>query len=121
VALPDLVTAVRAGDRSWRVEGGAAFRPPDVGTYYLLAGPDTVGALAVNVDPRESLLRRADDATVTRLWRGARIVGLDDAGAGAFASVARGDLRGALLVAALMLGLAEVVVASAWRRGGAAA
>ncbi len=121
VLLPDLVTTVRAGDRSWQVEGGAAFRPAAVGTYYLTAAGDTVGALSVNVDPRESRLRRADDGTVRRLWRGARVVALDRGGDDAFASLARGDLRGALLLAALLLGLAEVVVASAWRRGGAAA
>jgi hypothetical protein len=52
------------------------------------------------------------------LWQGARIVSLAEAGDAAFRSAARGDLRGALLWTALVLGLAEVVLASPWRRQG---
>jgi hypothetical protein len=43
-------------------------------------------------------------------------VSLDDAPGLAFGAAARGDLRGPLLWAALLLGLAEVVLASLWRR-----
>ena len=39
------------------------------------------------------------------LWKGARIVSLADAGDAAFGSAARGDLRGPLLWAALLLAL----------------
>ena len=116
VALPDLVTAVRQDDREWRVEGGGSFPPADLGIYYLLAGADTVGAIAVNVDSRESLLARATDAQLRKLWPGARVVDLDQAGAAAFSSAARGDLRGPLLWMALLLGLAELVLASLVRR-----
>jgi hypothetical protein len=51
VALPDLVTSVLQGNRQWVVEGGAPFRPGNTGIYFLLAGRDTIGALAVNFDP----------------------------------------------------------------------
>jgi hypothetical protein len=116
VPLPDPVTAVRKGEREWRVEGGGVFRPLATGAYYLVVGDDTVGAITANLDPRESLLARAPDGQVRRLWRGARIVSLDEAGPGAFSSAARGDLRGPLLWLALVLGLGEVGLASVWRR-----
>ncbi len=116
VELPDLVTGVRQGEREWRVEGGGLFRPHDTGVYYLVAGEDTVGALSANIDRRESLLARASDAQVKRLWRGARMLPIEDAAAAAFSSSARGDLRGPLLWLALLLGLVEVILASAPRR-----
>jgi hypothetical protein len=116
VELPDLVTGVRQGEREWRVEGGGLFRPNDTGVYYLVAGEDTVGALSANIDPRESLLARASDAQVRRLWRGARMLSIEDASSAAFSSSARGDLRGPLLWLALVLGLMEVILASVLRR-----
>ncbi len=116
VPLPDLVTAVRRGQSEWRVEGGGLFQPPDAGVYYLLAGRDTVGAISVNPDPRESRLTQAADAQVRRLWKGARLVPLGDAADVAFSSASRGDLRGPLLWFALVAGIAEVGLASAWRR-----
>jgi hypothetical protein len=114
VPLPDLVTAVRQGKNEWWVEGGGLFQPPDAGVYYLLAGRDTVGAISVNPDPRESRLDRAADAQVRRLWKGARLVPLEDAAEFAFSSASRGDL----LWFALFAGIAEVGLASAWRRRG---
>ncbi len=116
VPLPDLVTEVRQGERDWRVEGGGVFRPSDPGAYYLLAGADTVGAISANLDPRESLLAPASDGQVRRLWKGARVVSLAEAGDAAFSAAARGDLRGPLLWAALLLALAETALASLWRR-----
>jgi len=118
VQLPDQVTEIRLDDRSWQVEGGASFRAPAVGAYYLLAEGDTVGALAVNVDPRESKLTRASDRQVRSLWRSARLITLDEVEEVAFTAGARSDLRGALLWLALLLGLAEVAVASTGRRLG---
>ena len=114
--LPDLVTEVRRGDREWRVEGGGLFQPPETGVYYLRSGRDTVGAISVNPDPRESRLARASDGQARELWKGARVVALEDAADGAFSSASRGDLRGPLLWLALIAGLAEVGLASAWRR-----
>jgi len=116
VPLPDLVTEVRQGERDWQVEGGGVFRPSDPGAYYLLAGPDTVGAITANIDPRESLLAPASDGQVRRLWKGARVVSLAGAGDAAFSAATRGDLRGPLLWAALLLALAEMALASLWRR-----
>ena len=116
IPLPDLVSEVRQGERDWRVEGGGVFRPADPGAYYLLAGTDTVGAISANIDPRESLLAPATDRQVEQLWKGARIVSLGAAGDAVFGSAARGDLRGPLLWAALALALAEVLLASLWRR-----
>jgi hypothetical protein len=116
VRLPDLVSEVRRGDRSWRVEGGGVFRPAETGVHFLLAGRDTIGALSVNPDPRESQLTRASDAQAGRLWRGARVVSLRQVGGAAFSSASRGDLRAPLLWTALLVGLIEAGFASGWRR-----
>ncbi len=116
VPLPDLVSEVRQGERDWRVEGGGLFRPNEPGAYYLVAGEDTVGAITANIDARESLLAPASDAQVRRLWKNARLVPLAEAEDAVFGASARGDLRGLLLWAALLLALAETVVASLWRR-----
>ena len=116
VPLPDLATVVRQSEREWQVEGGGLFRPSGVGAFYLVGGSDTLGAIASNVDVRESLLAPAADDQVRRLWRGARVVSLDRSAEVAFAAGALGDLRGPLLLAALLLGLAEVGLASVWRR-----
>jgi hypothetical protein len=80
-----------------------------------LSEGDTIGALNVNVDPRESQLAPAPDEQVRRLWH-ARVIGPNAAGDAVFASAARGDLRGPLLWAGLLLGLSEMGLASAWRR-----
>jgi hypothetical protein len=116
VTLPDRITAIRQGDQEWRVEGGAVFRPASTGVYFLEAGADTVGAISVNPDARESRLGRASDAQVRQLWRGARVVDLNRAGNVAFSSAAQGDLRGPVLWTALLIGLVEVGLASGWRR-----
>ena len=114
--IPDVVTAVVQGAQRWPVEGGGSFAPPDTGLYYLVQGSDTVGALASNLDPRESALAPATDREVRSLWRGARTVSLAEAGPAAFSAGARSDLRGPLLWLALALGLTEMALASAWGR-----
>jgi len=114
--LPDLVSTVVKGTQRWPVEGGGRYAPPDTGLYYLLRGTDTVGALAANPDPRESMLQQATDAQVRALWHGAAMVPLDHAASAAFSAGARGDLRGPLLWFALLLGLGEVGLASVWGR-----
>ena len=116
VPLPDQVSRVRQGDRDWPVEGGGSFRPADVGAYFLLAADDTVGAIAANIDPRESLLARAGDDQVRRLWTGARLVEPEEVGGLAFSAGALGDLRGPLLWLALALGVLELALATLWRR-----
>ncbi|HEY7612314.1 MAG TPA: BatA domain-containing protein, partial [Gemmatimonadales bacterium] len=114
--LPDLATGVRQGEREWRVEGGGSFRPADVGAYYLVAGADTLGAISANLDPRESLLEPASDDRIRALWKGARVSPLNQTADLAFAAGAMADFRGPLLLAALLLGLGEVGLASVWRR-----
>ena len=56
------------------------------------------------------------DGQARRLWKGARIVSLEDAGGAAFSSRALADGRGPLLWTALLLGLGELFLASVWRR-----
>jgi len=116
--LPDAATAiVREGNRR-EIEGGAAFRALETGVYFVLAGADTIGAIAVNPDPRESNLSVAADAAVRGLWRGARMAPEDRAASAAFAAGGRADLRGAFLWLAAALALADAVLAGTRRRGG---
>jgi hypothetical protein len=91
------------------------FRPATTGVHFLLAGHDTLGVVSVNPDPRESDLTRASDQMTMSLWRGTRLVSLDEAAAAAFTTVARGDLRGLFLWMALAIGLLEMALAG-WRR-----
>jgi len=116
VLMPDLATHAVRGARRWPLEGGAAFRPPEAGLYFLLAGSDTIGALSVNLDPRESRLAPAEPSALRSLWPGARVVPLDAAAGAAFAGVGQASLQGPLLWLALLLGLAEVGLASGRRR-----
>lgn len=116
VPLPDLVSEVRQGDQEWRVEGGGLFQPTVLGVYFLQAGRDTVGALSINPDSRESRLARASDSQARELWKGARVVSLSQAREAAFSSASQGDLRGPLLWMALLVGILEVGLASGWRR-----
>jgi hypothetical protein len=116
VALPDVADAVAHGERRVAVEGGARYVPADTGVQFLLSGNDTVGVLAVNTDARESRLLPATDRQLRELWRGARIVDLERAPAQAFANAARGDLTAAFLWLALLLGVAEILLASWWKR-----
>jgi hypothetical protein len=107
---------VRQGEREWLVEGGGTFRPTDVGAYYLVADRDTLGAISTNLDPRESLLAPAGDDRIRELWKGARVTSLESIADLVFAAGALADFRGPLLLAALLLGLGEVGLASLWRR-----
>lgn len=116
VLLPDRVTEVHGDERRWTVEGGAPFRPPTAGLYYLVDGLDTIGVLATNTDVRESLLERVDDRAIRQLWHPARVIGPEQAGDVVFAAGARGDLRGPLLWLVLALALVEVGLASVRKR-----
>jgi hypothetical protein len=116
VQLPDLVSEVRQGENGRQVEGGGLFRPTGSGVHFLLAGRDTIGALSVNPDPRESQLNRAPDSQARRLWQGARIISLGETAEVAFSSASRSDLRGPLLWMALLVGMLEAGLASGWRR-----
>jgi hypothetical protein len=114
--LPDRVTEVLLGTERWRAEGGGPFHPSGLGVHYLLAGNDTIGGLAVNVDARESQLAPIPDDQLRKLWPGIRLTASADAADLVFQAAARGDVRSPLLWLALLTGLAEVALASVWRR-----
>jgi hypothetical protein len=119
--MPDRTDRVAASGRTVTVEGGALFRPAGTGLHFLLAGQDTIGVVSVNPDPRESDLTRAGDRAVTSLWRGSRVVALDDGANAAFTAASRGDLRGPFLWVALGLGILEAGLAAGRRRKSVAA
>ncbi len=112
VPLPDLATAVVREGRVREVEGGSAFQSAETGLHFILTGRDTIGVIAVNPDPRESLLSRASDGDLRRLWPGARVVTPERAAAAAFESGGKADLRGPLLVLVLLLALADAGLAA---------
>jgi hypothetical protein len=112
IRVPDRVTAVTRAGRLERVEGGAFWSPEMAGVYHLLVGEDTLGAVSVVLDPRESDLARAVDGSVRSLWGSTTVSGLTDGPSRAFAAGGRGDLRGALLLLALLCVCAEVGLAS---------
>lgn len=116
IPVPDLATHVAQDGRRWPVEGGASFRPPVSGLYFVLAGSDTIGGISVNLDPRESRLAPAEAGALRSLWPGVRVVSLEDAAGAAFAGAGHASLQGPLLWLALFLGLAEVGLASGLRR-----
>jgi hypothetical protein len=126
VTLPDAVTAVAGGSGGAperRVAGaGAVSAPVAPGVYRLLSGTDTVGALVVAPDPRESDLRRASDAGVAAAFPGARVTVTNSPRAFAaarFHGAGRSELTGTLLLAALLVLLVESAVAAGGIRRGA--
>jgi hypothetical protein len=121
VSLPDAATAVVRQGQIRPVEGGGSFRSRETGLHYILAGRDTIGAVAVNPDPRESALARVSDGEVRRLWPGARVAPLERAASVAFAAGGRADLRGVFLALAALLALADAALAGLGARRGARA
>ena len=115
ILVPDRVTAVVAGDRRWPIEGGSPFRPATLGPHFLLADRDTVGSISVNPDARESELAPATATEITALWPNARVSDLDRAAQAAFQAGTTSDLRGPLLLVALILALIETVLAAGRR------
>ena len=111
VVLPPATTTLVRDGLSRPIGGGEGFRPSELGLAYLLSGPDTIGVLAVNPDPRESEMERVGDRTIRQLWPGARVVGLRDAGTAAFAAGGRADLRGTVLLVVALLALADAALA----------
>ena len=118
VLLPDRVTEVRRGERELAGRGRRLV-PSRANRASTSCSPATTPSArsAANLDPRESRLARG--AATPRCGRcgAGRGVGMSrTAPAAAFSAAARGDLRGPLLWSALLLGLAEVGLASAVRR-----
>ena len=121
IALPDAATAVVRDGQMRPVEGGGSFRSRETGLQFILSGRDTIGAVAVNPDPRESALERSGDGEIRRLWPGARIAPLERAASVAFAAGGLADLRGFFLVLAAALALADAALAGLGARRGARA
>jgi hypothetical protein len=122
VAFPEGVTALATPDGPVPVAGGGGAAAPVVpGVYPLLSGADTVGALVVATDARESDLTRANGRDVTAAFPGAKVRVVDSPQAYAaarFAGAGQGDLTPWLLVAALAVLVTEsLVAAGAGRRG----
>jgi hypothetical protein len=110
VLLPPRTTAVVYEGTIVSEGGGKQWTPRTTGVFHLLAGADTLGAIAVRLDPRAADLGRATDGEAHALWPGSTIAGLAQGPTYLFAAGARGDLRGFLLVLALCCALAETIV-----------
>jgi hypothetical protein len=131
VTLPDGVTALvpaasladrDSGSAPLAVDGGGTIAAPELpGVYLLRAAADTVGALVVAPDPRESDLRRAGNGDLAELFPGSRLevaVSPRAYAAYRFRGAGRSELTGLLLAAALVVLLVEALVAAgAARRG----
>ena len=88
--------------------------PREPGTYFVVnPSGDTVGALLVNVDPRESDLAVASPATVRDRLSGATVVGHAEALVRAAFAVRRAEITTSLLWLALILGVVELILATA--------
>ena len=121
VGLPANVEAVLTPAGPQPVAGDRRITAPrEPGVYFLRgAGGDTVGALEVNHDPRESRLAPAD-AQVLRaaVGPGAELLSDGALDRELFGGAKRADLSGALLLAALLAAALEFVVASVGAKTG---
>jgi hypothetical protein len=92
--------------------------PDEPGVYFLAgAGGDTVGALEVNHDLRESLLDRADAAELrAALGDRARLLSAGAFDRELFGGARRAELTSGLLIAAVVVALAELLVSTATAR-----
>ncbi len=84
------------------------------GVYFLLgSADDTVGALEVNYDSRESQLERADRRLLqARLGTDTRVLSASRLSREVFRGAKRADLTGLMLLASLLAAVAEFSVAS---------
>jgi hypothetical protein len=113
VSLPADVDAVAIGDQQPVPPDRRIAAPRDPGVYFLLGAGDTVGALEVNHDRRESSLTPADARTMrASLGDNARLLDGTTLHRDLFGGARRANLAGPLLLAALLAGVAELVVAS---------
>ena len=88
--------------------------PSTPGAYFLLgAAGDTIGALEVNPDPRESDLRSADRAGLHATFGSrAELVAVERVANAIFRTARRADLTGWFVGLAIILALIELAVAS---------
>jgi len=121
-STPGAVAAMPAAAEAVALPGGSVSVPADGrfvaplegGVFFLLGSAgDTVGALEVNHDPRESRLEPATPAQVRGAF-GARasVLGAAAFDRELFGGTRRADLTGAFLVAALLAAVAELAIAS---------
>jgi len=113
VVLPDAAVRLLLPDGAVSVTGDRSIvAPTTAGVLFLAgAGGDTVGALEVNVDHRESALRAASPAQVrAALGENAQVLGETALDREVFGAARRSDLAGLLLIAALAAALAEMVI-----------
>jgi hypothetical protein len=114
--LPPRTTAISAANgEPTPVEGGAPWRPPTPGVYWLLEGRDTLGAVTATLDARESRLARATDGELEAAWPGIVVASLSDGATRTFTTGGRGDLRPLLLVLALLCVVGESLLAGGRR------
>jgi hypothetical protein len=115
VPLPAQATSLLLPDGPVPLSGGSVEAPGAPGVYFLLgAAGDTIGGLAVNPDPRESDFRPATYAAVRRsLGPHTDVVERAALVRRAFAASRRVEAATPLLALALLLALAEWLVASA--------
>ncbi|MEE8129823.1 MAG: hypothetical protein V3T48_06025 [Vicinamibacterales bacterium] len=126
-ALPGEVAEVPAGARNLLVDGTAVpipgnrrvVAPVERGVYFLEGSTaDTIGALEVNHDPRETVLQQAESRTViTTLGGDVQVLSARGLDRELFRGARRADLAGALLILAVLVALLEFGLSSA---GGAA-
>lgn len=122
-AAPGDVVEIPPGPRELLTPSGAVpiagdrrvTAPLEPGVYFLRsAAGDTMGALEVNHDPRESRLARADlRALRAALGTEARLLRPRALEREVFGGAGRADLSGALLLLALVVAASEFLVASA--------
>ncbi len=115
VRLPPEVTTFLGPSGRVAVSGERLVQAPSTpGAYFLLgAAGDTIGALEVNPDPRESDLRSADRAGLRATFgRRAELVAADRVANAIFRTARRADLTGWFVGLAIILALIELVVAS---------
>ncbi|HEX9580998.1 MAG TPA: BatA domain-containing protein [Gemmatimonadales bacterium] len=115
VEIPPGPAEVVVGPNAVPVSGDRRLTAPmEPGVYFLRsASGDTVGALQVNHDPRESRLARADIRAVRASFGPlARVVGLRALERDVFGGAGRADLSGLTLGLALAVAVTELAVAS---------
>jgi hypothetical protein len=99
---------------------GRITAPRAPGVYFLRAASgDTVGALEVNHDPRESQLDEADQPLLrATLGPGVQLLDARGLHRELFGGARRGDLTGPFLLVALLAACAEFFVSSVGARAG---
>lgn len=113
---PGVDGLVAAAGRLGTATDGRIIAPFEPGVYFLTAGSDTVGALEVNHDRRESRLAQANPRTVrSTLGDRAHVLETATLDRELFGGARRASLAGPLLAAALLAALAELTLATLGR------